>query len=89
MDSHIDGILRINVLDPFFLLCSAWSAVSPMTIANCFSHAGFRAVVEDLPTLHPTTADFGNIFERMREAAFVSVDVSPEDYAAKQDYGIL
>ncbi|XP_060569621.1 tigger transposable element-derived protein 4-like [Ruditapes philippinarum] len=36
------GETSISVLDALYMLKTAWHAVSPQTIANCFRHAGFQ-----------------------------------------------
>jgi len=46
---------QITVLDGIRLLAAAWRCVSAKTIANCFSHAGFRT-----DCLNATNDDFNN-----------------------------
>lgn len=64
-----------------FLLRRAWNNISAITIANCFAHAGFiHQPAQEEQAEDGSLKDFGNIFDRLKQAGFCPMNFQPNDF---------
>lgn len=63
-DSYPEEKFKVSILDAISMVKMAWSKVSCNTIKNCFRHAGFGEVVEEMAINENFSSDIEKYFEK-------------------------